>query len=100
MPAVARKDGVDTVSTGHSCDSETTTDEGSDNVFFNGIGAVRLGDYNRSHDILVGVACVPHRVALSTASPDVYVNGRRIGRLGDSYGSEVITSGSPNIFAN
>ena len=44
MPAVSRKDGTDSVSTGHGCDSTTVTDQGSSDVFVNAIGAVRAGD--------------------------------------------------------
>lgn len=100
MPKVARKGGADTVSTGHGCDSTTVTNQGSNDVFVNNIGVVRIGDLNQTHDIPSGDSCVPHNVALSTASPNVFANLRRIGRLGDLYGSEVITSGSPNVYAN
>lgn len=100
MPAVARKNGADTVSTGHGCDSTTVTNQGSNNVFVNNLGVVRLGDLNQTHDVPSGDSCVPHSVALSTASPNVYANNIRIGRKGDSYGGEVLTSGSPNVFAN
>ena len=44
MPAIARKDGTDTIATNHGCDSTTVTKDGSSNVFINGKGAVRAGD--------------------------------------------------------
>ena len=58
MPACARKKGADTVNTGHDCDTVTVTDTGSDNVFINGIGAVRKGDLTAPHDIPDGIFCV------------------------------------------
>lgn len=40
--------------------------------------ATRLGDLDTGHD-----ACAP--TALVSASPNVYINGRAAGRVGDSY---------------
>jgi len=126
MPNVARKDGVDTVSTGHGCDSQTVTNTGSGNVFANSIGVVRKGDLDAGHNypvvILVFVPdeepppdpppdyiggtyveeiiCEGHTQALSTYSPNVFANNLNIGRLGDTYSGETLTSGSPNVFAN
>ena len=100
MPAVARKDGVDTIATGHGCDATTVTDEGSSDVFLNGTGVVREGDLTAVHEILVGIVCVPHTVPLTSFSPDVFVNGLRVGREGDFYNGHELTSGSPNVFAN
>jgi uncharacterized Zn-binding protein involved in type VI secretion len=101
MPAVARKDGTDTIATNHGCDSTTVTDEGSSDVFINGIGAVREGDLCASHTIPVGSppVCVPHTVPLSTFSSTVFVNGRGVGRLGDAYNGHILSSGSPDVFA-
>lgn len=98
MPAVARKDGTDSVSTGHPCDGSTVTDVGSENVFVNGKGVVRLGDLQHVHNLLVGTSCVPHVLALSSSSSTVFVNGKGAGRKGDAYGGEIITSGSENVF--
>jgi uncharacterized Zn-binding protein involved in type VI secretion len=99
MPACARKNGTDKVKTNHGCDDQTVTDQGSDNVFINGIGAVRLGDLDKEHQYPVGIGCGSHQVALSTSSGTVFVNGKGIGRVGDSYGEETIITGSPNVFA-
>jgi uncharacterized Zn-binding protein involved in type VI secretion len=99
MPEVARKDGEDTVSTGHDCDATTVTDEGSSNVFVNGIGAVRANDLCKEHLILVGSSCVPHTVPLDTHSGSVFVNGKGVGRKGDEYSGHEITSGSSDVFA-
>jgi len=121
MPNVARKDGVDTVSTGHGCDSQTVTNTGSGNVFANSIGVVRKGDLDAGHNYPVVyyvfvpgnpedpedlgsyvpvVVCEGHTQALSTYSPNVFANNLNIGRLGDTYSGETLTSGSPNVFAN
>lgn len=99
MPAVARKDQVDSVQTNHLCAVTTTTNKGSSDVFVNTFGAVRQGDVNTTHDTRVGKSCVPHSVALSSSSTTVFVNGKGIGRQGDSYGSETITTGSSDVFA-
>ena len=99
MPAVARKSGSDSISTGHGCDATTVTDQGSSDVFVNGIGAVRADDLCEIHDILVGDSCVPHTVPLSSYSGTVFVNGKGIGRKGDFYNGHEITSGSSDVFA-
>lgn len=101
MPEVARKSGADSVSTKHGCQSVTTTDEGSSNVFVNGIGVVRRGDKNMSHTAPIGPrgSCRPHTMALSSYSGTVFANGLNIGRRGDRYGIEEIISGSTNVFA-
>lgn len=101
MPEVARKSGTDSVSTKHGCQSITTTDQGSSDVFVNGIGAVRRGDRNRSHAAPIGPkgSCVPHTMVLTSYSGTVFVNGLNVGRKGDRYGNEEIISGSQNVFA-
>ena len=104
MPAVARKDSKDTVASpdgsGVCCGSPSTqsTDEGSSNVFINGIGAVREADAMITHNY-AGPCCNPHAPKLSSFSSTVFVNGKGIGRLGDDYSSHVISSGSSNVFA-
>ena len=100
MPAAARKDGTDSVQTGHECDSITYTDEGSDNVFVISIGAVRMGDLCQQHLWPEADSCVIHTLPLSTASHNVYVNNKGIGRLRDSYSGEVLITGSSNVFVN
>jgi len=99
MPAVARKSGTDTVSTGHGCDTTTVTDQGSSDVDVNSIGAVRAGDLCQVHLIPAGSSCVPHTVPLTSFSSTVFVNGKGIGRLGDAYSGHTVTSGSGNVFA-
>jgi uncharacterized Zn-binding protein involved in type VI secretion len=99
MPAVARKSGTDSVSTGHGCDATTVTDQGSSDVLVNSIGAVRAGDLCQVHLIPSGSSCVPHTVPLTSFSSTVFVNGKGIGRQGDQYSGHTLTSGSGNVFA-
>jgi uncharacterized Zn-binding protein involved in type VI secretion len=100
MPAVARKSGVDSVATNHGCDGSTVTAAGSGDVFVNNIGVVRLGDNNQTHRVGGRRCSSQHSVPLSSASPNVFANNRAIGRVGDGYGGETISSGSGNVFAN
>ena len=99
MPAVSRKSGTDSITTNHGCDSTTVTDQGSSDVFVNGIGAVRAGDLCQVHLILSGDSCVPHVVSLTSFSSTVFVNGKGVGRKGDEYSGHTLTSGSGNVFA-
>lgn len=97
---VARKSGTDSVSIPHpTCQGSTETAAGSDNVLINGIGAVRAGDAVASHTY-DPPGCPSHAPGLSTFSSKVLVNGKGLGRLGDTYGCGVkISSGSGNVFA-
>ena len=66
-------------------------------------GQTRLGDSNTGHDL-----CAPS--TLAEASPDVFVNGKGAGRVGDKYAShsckdhpshqDSISSGSATVFIN
>lgn len=108
MPGIARKDAVDKVQspdgTGSGCNSPllSYTQEGSTNVFINSVGVVREGDAMQTHP---GPGCSPHAPVLASFSPNVFVNGLRVGRLGDYYiapgsGQHPIISASTNVFAN
>lgn len=65
--------------------------------------ATRLGDNDTGHD-----ACAP--TVLATGSPNVFINGRAAGRVGDSYAphgcinhpshSGTIASGSASVYIN
>lgn len=109
MPPVARRASVDDVwspdGTGICCVDPTiqTTDEGSETVFINEIGAVRIGDRMITH-LYPGPCCTPHAPPLVQASPTVFVEGRALGRIGDVYddgsGAHIIQTGSPTVFAN
>ncbi len=106
MPNIARGNSVDSVNSatgsGPRCPSPTTTstDECSSNVFINKTGVVRKGDAVSSHTMS---GCGSESPGLGTYSPNVFANGKNVGRLGDDYpgdGSNIITSGSSNVFAN
>lgn len=123
MPSVAQKDGVSTVSAtdgakGSLCGTKpsrwnwnTPTTQvsaaGSNNVFVENIGVVREDDAMVSHPD--GNPCttspINHAPTLSTYSPNVYANNKRIGRIGDKYNSDghynhTISSGASTVFAN
>jgi uncharacterized Zn-binding protein involved in type VI secretion len=106
MPAVARKNSVDQVQSPHGtgvcCVSPTihSTDQGSSDVFVNGIGVVREDDTMIPHTY-PGPCCDIHVPPLKRFSSKVYVNGKRLARIGDVYilaGDHVIITGSSNVF--
>lgn len=106
MPEVARGNATDSVASatgsGYLCGSpsDTSTDVCSGNVFANSIGVVREDDTVTSH---TQSGCSNEAPGLSTYSPNVFANGKHLGRKGDNYagdGSNIITSGSTNVFAN
>ena len=123
MPAVAQKDGVSTVSAtdgaqGSLCatrpnrynwNTATTqaSNEGSGDVFAENIGVVREDDAMISHPdgSPCTISAINHAPTLSTYSSNVFVNGKRIGRIGDKYNSDgsfnhTISSGAATVFAN
>ena len=102
MPAVARGQSRDTVTTNHSpCSTTTTTNACSSNVFVNDIGVHRQGDLNTTHSIPCGDSCCSHSVELTAGSDSVIVNGKGIARVGDRYsGCGEVSTGSNNVFAN
>ena len=106
MPAIARMSGTDKVfsphGTGKKCKFPTTqaTEEGSSRVFAGDVGAVRLGDAMKTHP---KIECEPHAPTLSNGSTRVFVEGKALARIGDSYdleGSHPIISGSSRCFSN
>lgn len=123
MPAVAQKDGVSTVSAtdgaqGSLCATRPnrynwntpttqTSNEGSGDVFAENIGVVREDDAMISHPdgSPCTISAINHAPTLSTYSSNVFVNGKRIGRIGDKYNSDgsfnhTISSGAATVFAN
>tara|TARA_Y100000310_G_scaffold263713_1_gene274054 strand:+ start:341 stop:646 length:306 start_codon:yes stop_codon:yes gene_type:complete len=101
MPAVARGQSRDTVSTQHGCASTTRTSGGSNNVFVNGIGVHREQDLNMNHSIPCGDSCCKHAERLTKGSNNVIVNGKGIARVGDKYNNcGIVLSGSENVYAN
>ena len=102
MPPAARGSGGDSVfsktGTGKGCSKPVTTATAacSGDVFFNGKGAVRLGDAVASH---AAGGCAPDGSGLTSSSGTVKVNGKGVARIGDQYtGDNTITSGSSDIF--
>jgi len=87
---------------GIACDADPQnilTDEGSSTVFVDGHGVVREGDAVQSHTI---PGCSSHAPVLTTFSGDIYVEGKRVGREGDTYGcgAKIITVGQGTVFGN
>lgn len=100
MPAVARSQNRDTITTGHPC-SATAPIAGTlqTKVFVNGtLGAVK-GDPIAPHTILAGSSCVPHSAVVNAGSSKVFFVGIAAARIGDSADAGVIISGSSNVFA-
>jgi len=96
VPAVARKGDV---GTGHGCWPPRSNDQGSSNVFVNGIPIHRQSDHWASH------TCPPipetHDSVLASGSSTVFANGKQVGRIGDPVAcGSAVAQGSSNVFAN
>lgn len=117
MPSVAR-DG-DQTTTGHGCDAITTVTGPTGapaKVFANGIPIECKGNPTAIHTILKGSICVPHLIPIvvggkdgpialvspiiNVGSPNVFVGGIPVARIGDSTDGGIIFTGSPNVIAN
>jgi len=99
MPAVSRKG--DSLSTGHICASTTTLDTpGQGTCFANSILIARVSDPTVSHPFPPAPPCAPHVANVNVGSPNVYVEGLAVARIGDSTDAGAMTSGSGNVFAN
>jgi len=98
MPAVARCENIDTISTGHACDG-TAQIQGclQSTVYANGNLIAVQGDAIAPHTILVGGECVPHSAVINAGSGTVFINGIAVARVGDSADSGTIITGSGNI---
>lgn len=93
MPAAAR---LGDMSAGH-CFEPRPNDQGSPNVFINGIAAHRVGDHWIAHTC----GLITHDGVLAQGSPNIFVNGVALGRVGDQIScGDVIAQGSANVFAN
>ena len=99
MPAFSRKG--DELSTGHICASTTTLDTpGQGTCFANSILIARVSDPTVSHPFPPAPPCAPHVANVNVGSPNVFVEGLAVARIGDSADSGNMTSGSGNVFAN
>ena len=99
MPAVSRKG--DSLSTGHICTSTTTLDTpGQGTCFANSILIARVSAPTVSHPFPPLPPCAPHVANVNAGSPNVFVEGLAVARIGDSADSGNMTSGSGNVFAN
>jgi len=97
MPAAARRG--DRLSTGHSCDSTSTLASPSQSkVYIQGRLAARRTDRTVSHDIRVGLSCVPHTASITRGSSKVFIVRLAAARVGDRVDSGSITSGSSKVF--
>lgn len=102
MPAVGRAG--DTVisidGTGYKCRQPMETSVGEVNgnsVYANGILIVVQGNTISPHP---KSGCSTDTSTLSTFSSTVFIGGKGVGRIGDSYGGvNTISQGSPSVFA-
>ena len=99
MPAVSRKG--DTTTTGHVCVATTTLDTpGQGTCFANSILIARQSDPTVSHINPPFPICPAHVANVNVGSPNVFVEGKAIARIGDSTDAGALTTGSGNVFAN
>ena len=99
MPAVSRKG--DSLTTGHICASTTTLNTpGQGTCFANSILIARVSDPTVSHPFPPAPPCAPHVANVNAGSPNVFVEGLAVARIGDSADAGAMTSGSGNVFAN
>ena len=98
MPAVCRVG--DSLSTGHICSSTTTIASPATDgtVHANNIDIIVVGAPTVSHPFPPAPPCAPHVANLNAGSSTVFINGKAVGRIGDSADSGAMTSGSPNVF--
>lgn len=103
MPAVARSGGSDKVLSpdgrAKKCRAPMKTATGSpgqSKVYAQGVLVVIQGDPVAVHP---KSGCSPDTSSLSSASGKVFAGGGGIGRIGDRYGNNTITSGCSKVFA-
>ena len=60
----------------------------------------RVSDPTVSHPFPPLPPCAPHVANVNVGSPNVFVEGLSVARIGDSTDSGAMTSGSGNVFAN
>lgn len=92
MPSAAR---LGDLCSGHSCYPPRPSNEGSSNVYINGIPSHREGDGWSTH--CCDDNC--HTSTLAKGSSTVFVNGKGAGRIGDPVGcGSAVARGSLNVF--
>jgi len=92
MPSATR---IGDECTGHGCFPPRVNDEGSSNVFINGVGAHRQGDHWVTH--CCDDKC--HDSSAASGSSSVYINGISGMRVGDPIGcGSAVAQGSSNVF--
>jgi len=71
-------------------------------VFANGIPLSCQGHLNTPHLYPVPPFCKTHAMPIIKGSPNVFSEGRPVGRVGDKVGPNctAVAQGSPNVFAN
>ena len=102
MPGAAR---TTDSTTAHSPCSPGTCSQGSSDVYINNLPAFRVGDRNTPHGVPVstpgGIVCIPHVTVLAQGSPNVFVNGRPLGRGDDSFACGIkVGSRSGDVIVN
>ena len=94
----------DTLTTGHGCAATTTLSFSLvRTVKANGIAGAVVGTPTVSHNAPICPPpniCCPHIMFLNAGSPNVYVEGVKVARIGDSADAGAMTGGSPTVFAN
>ena len=101
MPAVSRQ-GDSVLSpdgTGFKCRMPMKTSVGqvnSNEVYVNSILIVVQGNLVAPHP---KSGCIPDTSTLSSYSSTVFAGNLGIGRIGDQYSDNIITQGSPTVFA-
>ena len=99
MPGVVRVG--DTLTTGHLCVATTTLGGAAQStVSANGVLAAVVGAPTVAHPFPPVPACLPHVAALNAGSPNVFINGIAVGRVGDSADAGAMISGSGTIIIN
>jgi uncharacterized Zn-binding protein involved in type VI secretion len=75
--------------------------QGSPDVYVNGLKWSREGDHNTSHLKPPNIPpCMPHTAPITTGSTTVFVNSKGAGRVGDLItGCTSVSQGSSNVFA-
>lgn len=93
MPGAVR---LSDTCTGHSCWPSRPNTSASNDVFTNDRGSHRQGDSWAVH------ACIiPHGGSLASGSPNVFVNDKQAGRIGDSIScGSSCASGSSDVIIN